>query len=270
MGLEQSSDRIAVGDYFANTFKNEQNFNAETQHIQTKVSEIKTLSMYMNEKAIADMIKVNSEIENILGAFKLPIKINIGILNNLIRNHLPHTRKIALGMTRHLCLKYKKCVDYKALSEATVLHDLAKVIIPESIVNKQGKLDASERAIMQKHADLSYELLKNTDLDKKTLDLIKNHHHDNEEYSDDVNLQILSMADIYSALRERRSYKEPMSIEKSLGIIESEVEKGKFDREIFDSLVKYAKEEKLSFDEIAEKLYLLICKHARLARLGAL
>ncbi len=42
------------------------------------------------------------------------------------------------------------------------------------ILNKNGALNPAEREIMEQHALLSYELLKTTDLDKQTLDLIKN------------------------------------------------------------------------------------------------
>ena len=98
---------------------------------------------------------------------------------------------------------------------------------------------------MEKHAKLSYELLKTTDLDDKTLDLIKNHHgHDDSEcHSSDINLQILSMADIYSALRDKRSYKPALSKDSSLKILYREVEGGKFDQHVYEALVKYAKAE---------------------------
>lgn len=254
MGLEKEPESVGISDYFVNPIKR-QNFiskYAVEEPYSDEVINDSNLSKYLNEKAISEMIKVNAEVGKVLETFKIPIKINLRVLNNLIKNHLPQTRKIALGIANCLADEYKSCVNHKALSEATSLHDLAKVIIPENIINKEGALNEDEREIMQKHAMLSYEMLKTTDLDEKTLYLIKNHHHDHDENCvSDINLQILSIADVYSALREKRSYKPSMSRESSLQIINEQVRKGKFDPEIYEALVQYSKEEnsrKFKFD----------------------
>lgn len=249
MGLEKDSNQIGVRDYFVNPIAHQgvvRKYLIEGKNSDCSESDV-TLSKYLNEKAISEMIGVNSEISRILNAFKIPVKINLKVLHNLIKNHLPQTRKVALGMAKYLPEEQQRLINHKALAEATVLHDLAKVILPENIINKEGALSEHEHEIMEKHAKLSYELLKTTDLDAQTLDLIKNHHgHDEKNCSeDDINLQILSMADIYSALREKRSYKPALSRESSLRIIEKEVQYGKFDKEVYEALVKYSKSESL-------------------------
>lgn len=208
-----------------------------------------SLNKYLNEKAISDMIKVNSEIERILNRFKISVKINMGILNNLVKNHLPDTKKVAMGIADNLPQNYQSAINRKALAKATSLHDIAKVIMPEDIINKAGILTENERRIMQKHSTLSYELLKTTDLDEETLNLIKNHHHSpkkteycklGQNFISDINLQILSIADIYSALREKRSYKKALDKEQALEIINEEVKQGKFHPCIYKALVEYA------------------------------
>lgn len=247
MGLETESEKLWGSDYFVDPIQ-KQDFISKYfsgQDYSDEIVKDVCLSKYLNEKAISEMIKVNSEISKILGAFKIPVRINLKILNNLIRNHLPRTRRVALGIAQNLAKEFQSCVNVKALSEATGLHDLAKVIIPEDIINKDSALNDSEREIMEKHASLSYELLKNTDLDEETLNLIKNHHEKEEGLENDINLQILSMADIYSALREKRSYKPAMSKETSLCIIREEVIKGKFSPEVYEALAKYSKQEDL-------------------------
>lgn len=209
------------------------------------------LSKYMNENAIKEMIKVNKDISNIMKKFKISIKVNLGILNNLKKNHLPETNRIALGITKYLPEDLAKKVNKSALVKATSLHDIAKVIIPEEIINKPGKLNESELQIMKEHAKLSYEMLKTTDLDKETLDLIKEHHHvhatdpnakPNE--IDNINLQLLSISDIYSALRENRSYKKAMPKKEALAIIKKDVDSGKFSPYVYNALVDFSK-----FDE---------------------
>lgn len=211
------------------------------------------LYKYINANAISEMIKVNAEIKRILEEFKLPIKINMGILHDLVKNHLPKTKKVAIGITSKLPKEYKSEVNLPALQKASVLHDYGKILIPENILNKKGKLNENEREIMQKHSILGYEMLKTTDLDDETLRLIKNHHQNaqktgypkvEESFVADINLQILSTADIYSALIEKRSYKKAFSEKDALSVLHKEMKKGKIHPKVFKALVEYVKEEK--------------------------
>jgi len=254
MVLEKNSNQPSVRDFFVNPIRHEdvvskylpRNESAEDSDIHEH------LYKYLNEQAISEMIKVNSEISKFFSKFKISIKINMKILDNLVNHHLLHTRNIAVGIANNLEPHLQPFVNYKALNEATSLHDLAKVIIPEEILNKKGRLIGEEIEIMQKHSDLSYEMLKSTDLDKETLNLIKNHHQASQKtdsreaeknFVSDINLQILSMADIYSALREKRSYKPEMSKQEALEIINEDVKQEKFHYCIFEALCKYADEE---------------------------
>ena len=101
---------------------------------------------------------------------------------------------------------------------------------------------------MHKHSELAYELLKTTDIDTKTLHLIRNHHQNakktgypwvNKDFFADINLQILSTADKFSALTEKRSYKAPMSNKEALTIIYQDVKDGKLNPLIFKALVNF-------------------------------
>lgn len=257
MVLEKDSNQLGVRDFFANPIQNQSAVKSLISDTFADYSDNDSnLHKYMNEKAISEMIKVNSEISSILNKFKISVKINMKILDNLAQNHLPQTKKTAMGIADNLPQNFKSAINRKALVEATTLHDIAKVIIPENIINKEGSLTESEREIMKEHAKLSYELLKTTDLSEETLNLIKNHHHNPQktsphsadgDFAADINLQILSMADVYSALREKRSYKAAMSKEQALEIINKETLDGKFHPQVYKALVDYTnKEEKSS------------------------
>lgn len=256
MVFENKSNKSDVYDFFVTPVQQQSvasKYLAQSNNESETASGInENLSKYLNEKAISEMIKVNSEITKILNKFKIPLKINMKILDNLVNNHLRQTRNIAIGIANNLDENLKSSVNYKALSEATSLHDLAKVIIPENIINKKGRLTNEEFEIMKKHSDLSYEMLKTTDLDPATLHLIRNHHQNakktgypavDENFVPDVNLEILSLADMYSALREKRSYKTELSKAQALEIIEGEVKQGKFHLNIFKALCMYAQNE---------------------------
>lgn len=259
MGFGNSSGQVCVKDFFSGKIDNKTALKCYGDVDNADYSGFDTnFSKYLNEKSISEMIKVNDEITNVMKSFKINIKINMGILKNLVSNHLPQTTNIALGMIKYLPKDVQKEVNPKALKNATGLHDIAKVIIPESIINKPGKLNDDELKIMREHARLSYEMLKTTDLDADSLNLIKAHHQSHQDhhstnpiknYHDDVtnvNLQILSMADIYSALRERRSYKKEMSKEDALSVIKKETDNGKFHECVYQALVKYSENDEIS------------------------
>jgi HD-GYP domain-containing protein (c-di-GMP phosphodiesterase class II) len=131
--------------------------------------------------------------------------------------------------------------DKEILEWASVFHDFGKMLMPKEIINKPGKLDPKERKIINLHAELGYELLKNTsitgkkDIDKRIIDLVKNHHNPMEN-SGDVLCQILSVADIYSALREKRSYKDQMPVEEALDILDQKAKNGEVSTEVVNAL----------------------------------
>ena len=105
---------------------------------------------------------------------------------------------------------------------------------------------------MQHHAILGYEMLKTTDLDNETLKLIENHHQNaqktgypqvEENFVADLNAQILSAADMYTALREKRAYKPAMGKNEALAIIHKDMKDGKIHPLVFKALVDYANRE---------------------------
>lgn len=211
--------------------------------------EIRSNARYTTEPAIRRMIMANPKIKNIVRTFNPEMNLNMQELKELLQNHAADTKNITDGIVENLPFALKTRVDTKALDDASYLHDLGKVLIPSEILNKPGKLSEKETEIMHKHSELSYELLKSTGLDNKTLNLIRNHHQNmkktgypwvSKDFNVDLNLQILSAADKYSALTEKRVYKEPMSPKEALTIIYQDVKDGKLSPFVFKALADYA------------------------------
>ena len=258
MGLEIKPNQLPNSGVQPNFFINTLQKYLASQKYATpqikpdSVSVNTDLYKYINSNAVSEMVQVNSEITRILNELKIPLKINMNVLHDLVKNHLPKTKNAAIGIANKLPKEFKSEVDFQALQKASVLHDYGKVLIPEKILNKEGKLTPQEREIMQKHSVLGYEMLKNTDLDQETLHLIRNHHQnaqksgypaEDDNFVADINLQILSAADVYSALREKRSYKTEMTKNQALAIMHNDVKQGKMHPYVFKALVDYANEE---------------------------
>lgn len=194
---------------------------------------------FFNEAEIRKMISQNPEIKRILSENKIPVRLNMTELQNLAQKHCKDTQDIAAGIANHLPQALRQQVNIKDLKDGALLHDFGKVLIPAEILNKNGALTDAEHKIMDLHSILGYELLKNTGVNEKVLNLVKNHHHSvNTDFIPDINLQILNLADKYSALTENRVYKEAFSPQKALTIIYSDVKQGKVHPFLFNALVK--------------------------------
>lgn len=145
--------------------------------------------------------------------------------------------------------KAKKMSQYYGWDEDTqdemylagALHDVGKLMVDNAILHKPGKLTEQEYGDIQNHAMATYEVLsKMKGLEEMTA--IASHHHeklDGSGYPFQLTAKDLSkkervmmVLDIYQALREPRPYKDGMSHEKAMSIINGMVEKGQLDQEI--------------------------------------
>jgi putative nucleotidyltransferase with HDIG domain len=127
---------------------------------------------------------------------------------------------LAVGFGRQLHFSHS---DLKLLSFAGILHDIGKARIPVSILEKPGALDDSEMGIIKQHPLFGSEALAAVPgLSAQMVDVVLHHHEylDGSGYPHGLKgseisdlLRILTIADIFGALIERRSYKPPLPSE---------------------------------------------------------
>lgn len=201
--------------------------------------------------AVQNMIDLNPSIKRLLQSYRIKPCIDTKTLKELTGGHMNETCRVAMGIYSQLCENLKKDVNADTIKEASMLHDLGKVLIPSKILNKPAKLNPKERRIMNIHSTLGYELLKTQNIKEETLELVK-YHHQNLKHSgyprltgchtpSDIGVQIISTADKYSALREARVYRRRLSKIESLLILYKEVLEGKIHKDVFKALVEYAR-----------------------------
>ncbi|RVU19452.1 HD-GYP domain-containing protein [Methylobacterium oryzihabitans] len=119
--------------------------------------------------------------------------------------------------------------DQRRFVRAALVHDVGKARIPLAILNKPGRLDPEEMAVMRTHAALGYDILRASgEWDALTLDVVRHHHEmlDGSGYPDGLSgpeitdmVRLLTICDIYAALTERRPYKEPMAMRDAMAIL---------------------------------------------------
>ena len=135
------------------------------------------------------------------------------------------------------------------LHRAALLHDLGKLRVPNSILDKPGKLDEAERSIMQEHSGLTREILARIPQYHELAVVAGAHHEklDGSGYPDHMRAaelpleaRILAVADVYGALTEDRPYRSGFSVEKAIDIMKADVPY-KLDGECFEALLAAVK-----------------------------
>jgi putative nucleotidyltransferase with HDIG domain len=119
--------------------------------------------------------------------------------------------------------------DRQRLSFAGMLHDIGKARIPLAILEKPSQLDENELAVMRKHPQYGLDALGTVSgLPAEMLDMVVHHHEyldgsgyphglSGNEISDLV--RIITIADVFGALIERRSYKPPLTGEAAYDVL---------------------------------------------------
>lgn len=120
--------------------------------------------------------------------------------------------------------------DIERLYSAAMFHDIGKAKIPLTILDKPGRFDTEERALVETHPAAGYEVLQgNAGITPEILDAVRHHHEylDGSGYPDALcaesisdMVRILTISDIFAALIEQRSYKPTMPREQAFEIIQ--------------------------------------------------
>lgn len=199
---------------------------------QNQFSSQQLFKNYATENYVNFLIKANPELQEILAANNINGVVNIKNLTSIYDSHLSTTNNYAQLIAEELGLSQ---AEKQLLEQASTFHDFGKALIPDEIINKPGRFTQEEREIMDLHSELGYQLLKNTKLTTRVLNIIRNHHKPATE-NNDILGQIISVADVYSALREERVYKTPLSEAESIAILEEKASKGELNPDIVEAL----------------------------------
>ena len=120
-------------------------------------------------------------------------------------------------------------MDLERMYTAAMFHDIGKAQIPLAILDKPGRLDPDERAMIETHPAAGYEFLKDhQQITPEILDAVRHHHEylDGSGYPDalcgeSINdiVRILTISDIFAALIEHRHYKPTMPRNEAYNIL---------------------------------------------------
>lgn len=157
-----------------------------------------------------------------------------------------HIRRMAL-ISELLAREYGVSEsEIGTLMLAVPLHDIGKIKISESILSKPGRLSEEEVKTVSTHAEIGYQLLKDSDRPIiKTAAMVARDHHEHWDgggyprglKGQDIHIfcRITALADVFDYLRSKNVYKEAWPLDKVLGVIQEQ--KGKqFEPSLVDIL----------------------------------
>lgn len=157
--------------------------------------------------------------------------------------HLERTRSyvLVIGMMLLKGTRYAEDIDYlwvETLSKVAPLHDIGKVSIPDSILNKPGKLTPDEFNMMKKHTVYGANILETTlkncvddEYYRMAMEVARSHHErwDGKGYPDGLSgekiplaARVMAVADVFDALITLRPYKPAFELEKAFALIQEE------------------------------------------------
>lgn len=200
---------------------------------------INTLMLYAKQKRLVQMVadqvyereKNNDMMVNILSHI---VEFRNGESGQHVRNIHMMTEILLQHLQKRITKNQITQEDIVRIATASALHDIGKISIPDTILNKPGKLTKEEYEIVKTHSMAGAQMLdalpeyKDTPFVKTAYEICRWHHerYDGKGYPDGLNgeeipisAQIVSVADVYDALTSERCYKKSFSHEKAMEMI---------------------------------------------------
>lgn len=216
----------------------------DTALIRRRVKNISELYIYKEnlENTVEDQIKELKEQAESLKQSKLNIIDVIGTIvesrNLESGEHIQRVKKYTNIIANKVMQEYPEynltAELVEIITNASSLHDIGKIAIPDSILLKPGKLTSEEFEIMKSHTIEGSKMITNIDnvwdqlYDEISYNITRYHHErfNGKGYPDGlsgddipIEAQIVSIADVYDALINVRCYKDAYSKDKAFEMI---------------------------------------------------
>jgi HD-GYP domain-containing protein (c-di-GMP phosphodiesterase class II) len=183
-------------------------------------------------------------------------ELNLGTLKALARTvdaksawtagHSERVTDMALEIGAVLNLTPKELDN---LHRGSLLHDIGKIGVPVSILDKSGKLDHDEYQVVKTHPQIGARILEPISAYETIIPIVLQHHerydgkgYPNGLYGDDIDLgaRIVAVADVFDALKSDRPYRKGWPLERVIDLISQEAGR-QFDPEIVEAFLSIMK-----------------------------
>lgn len=204
---------------------------------------VNKVELLARAKSLIRLKKLNNNltsIENVL--FSLANTVEAKDVGT--QGHIERVSNIAVALGRKLGLSP---VKVEALRFGGMLHDIGKLGVPRTILNKPDTLSDEETELMKRHAEVGYKIcLPLKKVLGPALDTIRHHHEklDGSGYPDglkgdeiSIEARIMAVTDMFDALITERPYRKALPKLQVIEILRQEVRDGKLDDEVVECLI---------------------------------
>jgi HD-GYP domain-containing protein (c-di-GMP phosphodiesterase class II)/HAMP domain-containing protein len=186
-------------------------------------------------------------------------KLNLGTLKALARavdaksswtaGHSERVTDMALKIGAALKLAPKELDN---LRRGSLLHDIGKIGVPVSLLDKPGKFDDDEYETVKTHPRTGARILEPIASYKTIIPIVLQHHerYDGKGYPDglsgdaiDFSARIVAVADVFDALKSDRPYRKGWPLERIIDLITQEAGR-QFDPKVVDAFLSIIKLQK--------------------------
>jgi putative two-component system response regulator len=178
--------------------------------------------------------------QNVICALALALEAK----DRYTRGHSQRVGDLARAFALHLNLGDEMA---ERVRTAGLLHDIGKIAVPESLLNKQGPLTREEFMRVIDHPAIGEEMVRPLMTLSSVLRMIRHHHerYDGRGYPDGLcgddipyEVRLMSIVDAYDALTSHRAYRPaPLTHEAALETLKREAAGGKWDPAMVDAFV---------------------------------
>ncbi len=223
--------------------------------------ELRLISSFSHQVGIAiENHRLYSDIHNIFLDYIKSIAAALDTRDAYTHGHSRRVAKFSIGMGKELGLSEG---ELEFLKLSATIHDIGKIGIGESVLNKPGKLTDEEFSILKSHVVKGSKILEPMSRLRALMPGVRHHHerYDGKGYpdglkGDEIHLvaRIISIADAYDAMTSNRVYRKGLPKEVAF----KEIEKGagtQFDPKLALAFVEFMKNNEEMTDTQTESKY---------------
>lgn len=195
-------------------------------------------------RSACDVLTVRAAYQLLADAKAIPLLTALRRHSGCTFRHSLRTMKLVMIIVRALGIARQ---EHASICAGALLHDIGKLAIPVSLLNRRRKLQPAEMEKLRRHAEIGYESIGDRRVFgwNAVLDIVRHHHErlDGSGYPQGLDARQISLrtrcasvGDVFSALTENRPYRAALSTKSALAILFDLVAAGKLDGDVVDAL----------------------------------
>lgn len=203
-----------------------------------------------NQRYMAELTEKNQEIQDMALQTIATIANTIDAKDEYTRGHSKRVAEISVAIAKDIGMSRE---DINSLKSIALLHDIGKIGVPDTVLNKPGKLTDDEYELMKQHTVIGADILKDIKMFQGIDVGAKSHHekYDGTGYPDKIAgeeipyvARIIAVADAFDAMTSNRVYRKQLDLD----YVVEELKRcsgTQFDPEIANVLIRMIEEKRL-------------------------